>query len=214
MTEVHDSTLELFRAARAALGQASDLLDTALDELGEPTDWVYPVGSLDFPTEEWYCACVHDTTGKLNSGYAHTGIDLNVDHRPWGDVDRGQPVYAVADGVVHAVHYSASYLGSVVIRVQHDGAPLYVRYWHLENDPAFRYWQPGETVSADSIVGHLGNYTLGQGGDHCHFDMALDPFEPHWWFTRHDIRWIDPVPVLKAHLDPGIVDAMMKKGGP
>jgi len=35
MTEVHDSTLELFRAARAALGQASDLLDKGLGEVME-----------------------------------------------------------------------------------------------------------------------------------------------------------------------------------
>ncbi|HUW10763.1 MAG TPA: C39 family peptidase, partial [Anaerolineae bacterium] len=35
MTEVHDSTLELFRGARAALGQASDLLDTGLDEIAD-----------------------------------------------------------------------------------------------------------------------------------------------------------------------------------
>lgn len=214
MTEISDSQIELLCAARDASLQAADKITTVLTELtAEQGQWVYPVGSLEFPTEQWYCATVHDMTGAKNNGYAHTGIDLNVDHHPWGDVDRGQSVYAVADGVVHAAHYSTNYLGSVVVKMQHDGAPLWVRYWHLANDDTFRYWNADETVKADAIIGHLGNYRLGAGGDHCHFDMALDPFGAHWWFTKHDIRWIDPVPVLKAHLDPEVVDAMMARGG-
>lgn len=175
-------------------------------------EWAYPVGTPKYPTTDWYAATLHDPTGKLNSGYGHTGIDLNVDKKPWGDVDRGQPVYAIADGVVHRVHYSTSYLGSTVIQVEHDGAPLWLRYWHLENDVNFRVVSSWTRIEKGDLLGHIGNYTLGAGGDHLHLDAALDPFEPHWWFTYHpEVRWVDPVPILKEHLDPALVDEMLRR---
>lgn len=189
---------------------AADVL-AVLAELREPAPgWTYPVGDDEFPTADWYCACWHDPTGAKNDGYGHTGIDLNVDKAPWGDVDRGQPVIAVAPGVVHTVGYSASYLGGVVIEIEHEGAPLWVRYWHLE---WVTQWQVGDTVAPGVCIGIIGDYKLGRGGDHCHLDMCRDPFEPHWWFTNHDLRWMDPVPILKAHLDLATVDAMLAKKG-
>lgn len=196
-------------AVATACENAAIRLRILLAQEPEPEEgWAYPVGSCEYPTEEWYCAAWHDTTGAKNDGYCHTGIDENVDHYPWGDVDRGQPVWAIASGTVYAAGYSNSYLGGVVIEIEHDGTPLWVRYWHLESCD----WKPGDMIMVDDCIGHIGNYTLGAGGDHLHLDMARNPFQPHWWFTKHpDIRWIDPVPVLKAHLDPAVVDAMLKK---
>jgi murein DD-endopeptidase MepM/ murein hydrolase activator NlpD len=195
------------------LATARDLIDGAIEAIaGAPSPWSYPVGDERWPTERWYAATLHDTTGRLNDGYAHTGIDLNMWKAPWGDVDRGKPVFAVADGVVDDKGYSTSYLGSVILLVEHLGQPLYVRYWHLENDAAFDFLQVGERVNSGELIGRIGNYTLGAGGDHLHLDMALDPFGPHWWFTRHPaVRWVDPVPILKAHLDADKVDAMLRR---
>ena len=176
--------------------------------------WAYPVGTPEHPPEHWYAACIHDTTGKANpGGYAHTGIDLNLDRRPWGDVDRGMPVLAVAPGVVRVVGYSTSYLGSVITESVYNGRPLFWRHWHLANDAVFRSIAVGQMVAAGQQVGAIGNYTLGAGGDHSHLDCALDLFGAHWWFTNHPaVRWIDPVPILQQNLDPARVTSMLRKG--
>lgn len=171
-----------------------------------PTRWEFPV----IPPAAWYCATVHDLTGVKNNGYRHSGIDLNLDRSPWGDVDQGQPVFAVHSGAVYRCNYHRNYLGCVIVLGKHKGLPLYTRYWHLADDSVLQNWQEGGTVKPGQVIGHIGNYRLGAGGDHLHFDMALDPFEPCWWHTRHpNVRWIDPIPVLKAHLMPDEVDKMM-----
>jgi len=189
---------ELLRVADDLRDSAEDVsarsaqLVTLAEKLGRDVGamWAFPVGTDEYPPAAWYVATVHDEGGRRNNGYGHTGIDLNVDRWPWGDVDRGQPVFAVADGVVRAVDYSSRYLGSVVIEVEHDGGLLYWRYWHLANDEAFRALAEWQAVRAGDCLGLLGNYTLGAGGDHLHLDCALDNFGAHWWFTRHpDVRF-------------------------
>jgi len=171
----------------------------------ELTTWEMPVGTSEYPPAMWYCAQYHTYPSGANR---HTGIDLNLDLAPWGDVDRHQPIYAIADGVVHEIGYSAGWLGVVVIRHEHEGQPLWARYAHLEKSVAV---EVGEHVLPGRYIGRIGNYVSGRGGDHLHFDMALDPFG--WAYYRTSwVRWIDPVPVLKAHLPEDEVDAMLRKG--
>jgi hypothetical protein len=190
----------------------AERLARALEEEPEIL-WAYPVGTLEHPPEDFYAACVHDPTGKANKGYGHTGVDLNLDRSPWGDVDRGMPVYTVAPGTVRAASYSSSYLGSIIIESQYNAQPLFWRYWHLADDTVFRSIVMGQMMAAGQQVGAIGNYTLGEGGDHCHVDCALDLFGAHWWFTRHpEIRWIDPVPTWLQNLDPVRVAAMLRRG--
>lgn len=192
--------------------KVAERLGRLLEQQDVPA-WAFPVGTDEYPPERWYAATLHDTTGVRNGGYAHIGVDENLDVPNWGDVDRGQPVFCVAPGVVQVVGYSSSYLGSVIIEVQHQGYPLYVRYWHLADDGVFRGLAVGQAVEAGQQVGAIGNYRLGAGGDHLHLDCARDLFGAHWWFTKHpDIRWIDPVPVLSWHLDAVAVEAMLQKG--
>jgi len=168
-------------------------------------DWAFPVGTTDAPVEDWYCAQFHTWKGGTTG---HTGLDLNLDRSPWGDVDRGFPIWAIASGQVWAVGYSPGWVGVVVIRHQHDGAPLWVRYAHLAPDIT---WVEGQIVAPGDQVGVIGNYTSGLGGDHLHCDMARDAFEWNWYRTPN-FSWVDPVPILKAHLDPDKVDAMLRKG--
>jgi murein DD-endopeptidase MepM/ murein hydrolase activator NlpD len=170
--------------------------------------WAFPVGEQAYPPERWYAATFHDLTGALNNGYKHTGIDLNLDVSPWGDIERtlGLSVYALTVGVVEYVTTAWSGVPMLVIRHAHDGAPLWVRYAHIV--PAVKL---GDSVKAGTKIGPFANYTQGAGGDHLHLDMALDQFAREWLDPA--IRWVDPVPVLKAHLDPARVDAMLKKGG-
>jgi hypothetical protein len=169
--------------------------------------WVMPVGEGDYPPERWYCATWHDLTGVRNGGYKHTGLDLNLDVAPWGDVERSLDlgVYAVADGAV--TYYTPNWSGvpMVVIRHEHEGAPLWVRYAHVK--PQYPILE-GLVVSAGDMLGGFANWP--ERGDHLHFDMALDEFTREWLDPR--IRWVDPVPVLNAHHDPAIVGAMLRKG--
>lgn len=175
-----------------------------------PSVWYFPVGTVEYPPAKWYAATVHDLTGKKNGGYRHTGIDYNLDISPWGDVDRGMPVRAVADGEVYGVWFSQKNLASVVLEVQHEGASLFVRYWHLARDETFLALRPGQRVVAGQQIGALGAYLR---GDHLHFDMALDAFHPGVWFTSAPgTRWVDPVPILKAHLGEEEVEASLARG--
>jgi len=100
-------------------------------------------------------------------------------------------------------------LASVVIEVEHAEQPLYCRYWHLRRDKTFLELRPGADIEVGQKLGHLGAYA--RGGDHLHFDMALDRFHPGCWLISA-VRWIDPVPVLEKHLGLDCIDAMMRKG--
>jgi len=177
--------------------------------LDKPLDWHFPVGSDEYPIKQWYIATIHDLTGAKNNGYKHTGIDYNVEVPPRGDIDRGQPVWAIADGKIYGTWHSERNLASVVIQVEHDGMPLFARYWHLARNDAFLGLRPGMKIEAGRCLGLLGNYKT--GGDHLHFDMALDAFHPGCWLVP-GVRWVDPVPILKAHLDPDTVDASLRIG--
>jgi len=189
------------RLARAIEGEAPDLL------------WAFPVGTAEYPPEHWYAAAVHDLTGVANGGYPHSGIDLNLDQPNWGDIDRGMPVFSVCPGTIRVLGYSSSYLGSVIVEGEYDGHPLFFRYWHLAYDAVYQRLSVGQMVAAGQRIGSIGNYQRGRGGDHCHFDCALDLFGAHWWFTNHpDVRWIDPVPILEEKLDPARVAAMLRRG--
>ena len=154
----------------------------------------------------WYCAVWHDPTGAKNGGYRHTGIDLNLAKQPFGDVERGYPVFSIGAGVVEAVHTTAGWLGFTVIRHEFEGAPLYTRYAHLDSMPL----SAGDVVAPGDLVGKIANWTGGDGGDHLHFDMNTTPYTWGAWLTNGG--WIDPVPVLRRMLGDDVVDAMLKKG--
>ena len=173
----------------------------------EEASWAFPVGNQQYPPEMWYVATVHDISGKLNNGYKHTGIDLNLDVSPWGDVERtiGLAVYAVADGIVTYITDAWSGVPMLVVRVEHNGAPLWIRYGHIM--PVVMI---GQAVKAGQALGGFANYKLGGGGDHLHVDCALDEFTREW--LHMGIGWIDPVTILSAHLDPLRVQAMLRKG--
>jgi len=169
-----------------------------------PDAWAFPVGEGQYPPEMWYCATWHDPTGALNNGYRHSGIDLNLDVTPWGDIERtlGLAIFNVAPGIVQYVTPNWYGVGMCVVRSEHDGVPLWIRYAHLLHGV-----MSGQFVEAGKMLGPFANWKT---GDHLHFDMALDKFTVEW--LTAGIRWIDPVPILKAHLDDLRVDAMLAKG--
>jgi len=176
---------------------------------GPPVEaqWAYPVGDAKYPPEQWYAASVHDLTGALNDGYKHSGLDLNLDLAPRGDIERtlGLHVYAVADGLVEYATQNWSGVPMIVIRVEYEGEPLWVRYAHIV--PVV---EAGDRVKAGQDLGLFANWTGNSGGDHLHFDMALDPFTREW--LDPGIRWVDPVGVLGKMLDADVVKRMCAQG--
>ena len=178
---------------------------TLAEKPAEPV-WSFPVGNGQYPPERWYAATLHGKNSNYSSGF-HTGIDLNLDVSPRGDIERtlGLSVYAVADGIVTYITQNWSGVPMLVINVMHDSEPLWIRYAHII--PCVML---NQVVKPGQALGTFANWTGFGGGDHLHFDMALDPFTTEWCSTS--IRWIDPVPVLKAHLDPARIDAMLRRG--
>jgi len=174
---------------------------TLAEKPAEPV-WSFPVGNGQYPPEMWYAATLHDPTGALNNGYKHTGIDLNLDQTPYGDIERrlGLSVYAIADGLVTWVSQDWYGVPMIVVRHEHDAEPLWVRYAHII--PVVLRDQPVKSGQA------LGSFADWRTGDHLHFDMTRTAYTTAW-FTP---GMMDPVDVLKMHLDPARVDAMMKKG--
>ena len=166
--------------------------------------WAFPVGhEQQYPPEMWYAATVHDLTGAKNGGYRHSGIDLNLAYAEFGDVERrlGLAIYAIANGVVHYVTDDWSGVPMIVVIHEHNNLPLYTRYGHII--PAVLQ---NESVKAGQKLGSFANWKT---GDHLHFDMSPDEFTREW--ITPNIRWVDPVPILKEHLDPARVEAMLER---
>lgn len=209
---------EMLRLSASQIAKEADEVGMCADALQNypavppyTTPWAFPVGTPDKPTSDWYAYVLHDLTGRRNPDrYAHTGLDLNLDKSPWGNVDVGEPVFSVADGEIVTLGFSATYRGSVILKVDHFGIPLFVRYWHIDYADAGRALAVGDTVVAGERLGTIDEYPGGYA--HLHFDMAWQLFGAHWWFARHpEIEWANPTYVLKTHLDPVMVDEMLAR---
>ena len=88
----------------------------------------------------------------------HQGLDIST--------DKGQPVYATADGRVDSAAYTGEY-GNFVI-VQH-GFGLTTRYGHLS---AFAV-KPGQTVRRGAVLGYVGA-TGRATGSHLHYEILAN----------------------------------------
>ena len=116
-----EKVIEIAEDLRRRSGQLVQAAEALRDDL--VPGWRLPVGTEEHPPEDWYVAQVHSDR--------HTGIDINLDKHPWGDVERGFPIWAIADGVVVSEGCSQGWLSVVVVEHRHDGRPLYARYAHL-----------------------------------------------------------------------------------
>jgi murein DD-endopeptidase MepM/ murein hydrolase activator NlpD len=88
----------------------------------------------------------------------HQGIDISL--------DRGQPVYATADGVVEAASYTGDY-GNLII-LQHDFG-LTTRYGHLSGYAV----KLGQEVTRGQVIGYVGA-TGRATGAHLHYEILAN----------------------------------------
>lgn len=88
----------------------------------------------------------------------HQGLDIST--------EKGQPVYATADGVVESSSYSGDYGNLIVLS---HGFGLTTRYGHLS---AFGV-TPGQTVKRGDIIGHVGSSGRATGA-HLHYEILAN----------------------------------------
>ena len=85
----------------------------------------------------------------------HQGIDISL--------DKGEPVYATADGVVESAAYSGDY-GNLIV-LQHDFG-LSTRYGHLSKYAV----KAGDNVTRGQVIGYVGA-TGRATGAHLHYEI-------------------------------------------
>ena len=90
-------------------------------------------------------------------GY-HQGIDIST--------DKGQPVYATADGTVETASYTGDYGNLIIIRHKFG---LVTRYGHL----SYFGVKPGQHVSRGDVIGRVGA-TGRATGAHLHYEILAN----------------------------------------
>ena len=85
----------------------------------------------------------------------HQGLDIST--------DKGQPVFATADGSVESASYTGDYGNLVVLR---HGFGLSTRYGHMSRFNV----QPGETVKRGAVIGYVGS----TGRAHLHYEILVN----------------------------------------
>jgi murein DD-endopeptidase MepM/ murein hydrolase activator NlpD len=88
----------------------------------------------------------------------HQGIDIST--------DKGQPVFATADGSVESAAYNGDYGNLVVLK--HDFG-LTTRYGHMS---AFNV-KPGQSVKRGAVIGYVGA-TGRATGTHVHYEILVN----------------------------------------
>lgn len=88
----------------------------------------------------------------------HQGLDIST--------EKGQPVFATADGVVDFAAYSGDYGNLIVLK---HGFGLSTRYGHLSNFAV----KPGNTVKRGDVIGYVGS-TGRATGAHVHYEILAN----------------------------------------
>lgn len=88
----------------------------------------------------------------------HQGLDIST--------DRGQPVYATADGAVESAAYTGEYGNLVVLK---HAFGLATRYGHLSRFAV----KAGQTVKRGDVIGHVGA-TGRATGTHLHYEILAN----------------------------------------
>jgi murein DD-endopeptidase MepM/ murein hydrolase activator NlpD len=154
-------------------------------------EWVHPVSNSKELVPElqsrWFGA---ERIGveRPECGAGHCGIDL--------DGPRGQPLVAVADGVVVRVERHELGLdgrSGRYVRIEHDDGAL-TAYMHMDDiAPGL---EVGDRVEAGQYIGTLGATAVYESAPHLHFSLEVPRRPGEKRGDRADTRYIDPAPFL------------------
>lgn len=154
------------KAREAALGLVDEQANSQAARLALNL-WVLPMDVVQITAE-------YGEYG-LWSSY-HTGIDFNA--------DTGDPIRAIARGVVTAVGYDGAYGNKTVVTLE-DGTEIW--YAH-QNDFASSL---GDTVKAGQVIGYVGS-TGNVTGSHLHLEVRPgggDPVDPRAAFVVNGLNF-------------------------
>ena len=112
-----------------------------------------------WPTHGWLTGTFGGRSDPFTGepGY-HQGLDIST--------EKGQPVYATADGTVESSSYTGDYGNLIVLK---HGFGLATRYGHLS---AFGV-KPGQIVKRGDIIGYVGS-TGRSTGAHLHYEILAN----------------------------------------
>lgn len=102
-------------------------------------------------------------------GY-HSGLDIST--------EKGEPVYATADGIVDSASYSGDYGNLIVVR---HGFGLSTRYGHLSRFAV----KTGTSLRRGDVIGYVGS-TGRSTGSHLHYEILTNgsPLNPLQLLTQ------------------------------
>lgn len=106
-------------------------------------------------------------TWLVRPGSWHTGVDLNGP--TGGDSDLGQPVHAVASGLVVFSGLGRGNTWGNLVVLWHEHAKVWTRYAHLED----RLVEAGESVSEGQVIGTIGKGAFNKLTAHLQLDVLV-----------------------------------------
>lgn len=154
-------------------------------------NYIYPLGG-------WNVSTHHGE--EISTGYYHMGVDAG------GEFEAGEPVYAVADGIVREAQERSQF--GLVVLIEHfptDGSANVSLYGHLR--PSDQRVSVGQIVSAGDVIGVLGSESENGGWTpHLHFGIHKEPYTGVWVYYGHVHNpettndWFDPETYIPEHL--------------
>lgn len=155
------------------------------------TNYIYPLDS-------WHVLTKHGE--DLSNGTFHMGVDAGF------ELSAGDPVYAVADGIVREAQERTQF--GLVVLIEHfpQGQSANVSlYGHLS--PRDVRVSPGQTVKAGDVIGVLGSPSENGGWSvHLHHGIYKSPYSGVWVYYGHvndpntANAWFDPESYIAKHL--------------
>jgi hypothetical protein len=147
--------------------------------------WVHPLAEAQriLPTcESRRFGAVRPQPRPWECELGHCGVDLAA--------PMGQPVRAVADGVVERVERSAAAGGRAgrYVRLAHLDGSVVTRYIHL--DTIRKELRPGRRVVAGEVLGTVGRSGVVENFPHLHFGLSLRA-------PNGSEQYLDPEPFLR-----------------
>jgi GH25 family lysozyme M1 (1,4-beta-N-acetylmuramidase) len=200
-----NGTVEELRAYAAASPAPAETLFT--DGFDYPVGW--PEG-----TDYYVAAGVAEQDYYNRFGDWHTGEDWNG--TGMGNTDLGDPVYAVANGVVKTVGYYQPSWGNVVL-IEHTmpgGTLVWSQYAHLRDV----HVREDEVVERGHHIGTIGRGHNNKYWAHLHFEIRrVDLPANAWNMTKAQVldRYYHPTEFIKANR-PGTVgvEVSVEEGDP
>lgn len=154
-------------------------------------NFIYPLDSWQVSTKQGE---------EIGDNLYHMGVDAG------GELEAGEAVYAIADGVVKEVKERSQF--GLVILIEHtltSGNKIVSLYGHL--DPNDSRVSAGQRVDVGEVIGTLGDSSVNGGWPvHVHFGIHKQPYSDTWIYYGHvtdpatGADWHNPETYIPNHL--------------